>query len=110
MKRDGISRGYLGRPTMNPYLRTLPPFDVLVTFQSVGRHLNFTVAAREVCLTQGAVSKQMRQLEERIGVALFERQPRGVALTPAGQELLRCTGHTLEQMYQGVISVQLGSL
>ncbi|MFF7708905.1 LysR substrate-binding domain-containing protein [Pseudomonas sp. NPDC007930] len=71
---------------INRYLRTLPPLETLVTFDAVARRLSFTHAATEVFLTQSAVSKQMRQLEAALGVPLFERKPRGVALTAAGVE------------------------
>ena len=54
-------------------------------FESAARHLSFTKAAAELGMTQAAVSYQIKVLEERVGVPLFLRQPRQVALTEAGQ-------------------------
>jgi LysR family transcriptional regulator, glycine cleavage system transcriptional activator len=65
----------------------LPPANSLVTFEAAARHLNFTRAAAELTVTQAAVSRQVQLLEDNLGVALFERRPRGLALTPAGQRL-----------------------
>ncbi|MGE6474026.1 LysR substrate-binding domain-containing protein [Psychrobacter sp. NPDC078631] len=64
--------------------RTLPPLNALRAFEAAGRHLNFRAAADELCVTQGAVAQQVRMLEEHIGFPLFQRLPRGVALTSQG--------------------------
>lgn len=50
-----------------------------------GRHLNFRAAAEEMGVTQGAVAQQVRGLEERLGLRLFQRQPKGLAFTAAGR-------------------------
>jgi len=68
--------------------RFTPPLNWFRVFQSAARHLNFTAAARELGLTQSAVSQQVRALEGRLGVALFHRQARGIALTDDGRKLL----------------------
>jgi LysR family glycine cleavage system transcriptional activator len=65
----------------------LPPANSLVTFEAAARHLNFTRAAAELTVTQAAVSRQVQLLEDNVGVPLFERRPRGLALTAAGQRL-----------------------
>ena len=62
----------------------LPSLDLLKGFEAVARHLSFTKAASELFVTQSAVSRQVRQLEERLGVRLFERRTRAVRLTEAG--------------------------
>ena len=49
----------------------VPPADTLIAFECAARHLSFTRAAEELHLTQGAVSKQVRQLEDRLGVELL---------------------------------------
>jgi len=59
----------------------------LKLFQSVAQHLNFTRAAAELCLTQPAVSIQIKQLEEHVGISLFEHIGKRVFLTKAGHEL-----------------------
>src|SRR5687768_8930493 len=62
----------------------LPPLDLLKGFEAVARHLSFTKAAAELFVTQSAVSRQIRQLEQHLGVRLFERRTRAVVLTDAG--------------------------
>ena len=64
--------------------KTLPSLDLLRTFEVVARHLSFTRAAAELFVTQSAVSRQVRQLEEHLGVRLFERRTRAVVLTDVG--------------------------
>lgn len=64
----------------------LPPLDLLVGFEAAARHLSFTRAGEELYLTQSAVSRQIKELEEQLGVPLFERRHRTLALTEAGQQ------------------------
>ena len=63
-----------------------PPLPLLRTFEAAARHLSFTLAARELHVTQAAVSQQIRQLEAILGVKLFKRMNRALLLTDAGQE------------------------
>ena len=65
-------------------------------FSTVARHLSFTRAARELHLTQPAVSQQIKLLEQEVGLPLFEHIGRKVQLTPAGIELLGFANQTLE--------------
>jgi LysR family glycine cleavage system transcriptional activator len=67
--------------------RPLPPLAAIRCFEAASRHLSFTRAAEELAMTQAAVSYQIRLLEERVGLPLFERGPRGVALSDAGRRL-----------------------
>ncbi len=67
---------------------TLPSLAALRTFEAAARHLSFTRAAQELNVTQGAVSRQIRALEDQFGRRLFERTARRVVLTPAGQAYL----------------------
>lgn len=62
----------------------LPPLEWLRAFEAAARRENFTTAAKELHLTQAAVSQQIRKLESYLGVALFRRLPRGVQLTAEG--------------------------
>lgn len=62
----------------------MPSLAALAAFDAAARHLSFTRAAEELSLTQGAVSRQVAQLETMLGVALFERVRQRVSLTPAG--------------------------
>lgn len=66
----------------------LPPLTWLRSFEAAARHLSFSAAADELGLTQSAISQQVRSLEERLGTQLFQRQPRGLALTDDGRKLL----------------------
>ncbi|HEY0148961.1 MAG TPA: LysR family transcriptional regulator [Allosphingosinicella sp.] len=64
------------------------PLNALRAFEASARHLSFTKAAIELCVTQAAVSHQVKGLEERLGRPLFRRLPRGLALTDEGLALL----------------------
>ncbi len=64
------------------------PLNALRAFEASARHLSFTKAAIELCVTQAAVSHQVKGLEARLGATLFRRLPRGIALTDEGQALL----------------------
>jgi LysR family glycine cleavage system transcriptional activator len=63
----------------------LPSLNALLVFETAARHQSFTRAAAELGVTQTAVSHQVRSLEEELGVGLFRRSPRGLALTTEGQ-------------------------
>lgn len=78
--------------------RSLPPFGWLRAFESAARHLSFTAAARELGLTQSAVSQQIRSLEARLGTQLFIRKPRGLALTDNGRKLAPKVGSALQDL------------
>ena len=67
----------------------LPSTTTLAAFESAARHLNFGRAAAELHLTPGAISQQVRHLEEQLGVALFARVRQRVLLTSAGERYLR---------------------
>ena len=67
-------------------------------FEAAGRHLHFGHAAREMHLTQPAVSIQLKQLEEHVGLPLFEQMGRRMHLTRAGEELLRHSRAVLQQL------------
>lgn len=65
----------------------LPPLSALRAFEAAARHLSFTLAANEMNVTPGALSHQIRGLEEFLGVRLFERRTRSIALTAQGKQL-----------------------
>lgn len=67
--------------------RHLPSHAVLRSFESAARHESFTQAAEELHLTQSAISRQVKELEQTVGVALFRRVGRRVILTNAGKNL-----------------------
>ncbi|PSJ48171.1 LysR family transcriptional regulator [Zobellella endophytica] len=65
-------------------LKPLPPMNSLIVFEAAARHLSFTLAASELNVTQGAISRQIRQLEDYLGKALFVRASRSITLTATG--------------------------
>jgi len=65
----------------------LPSLAVLKCFEAAARYESFTAAAKELGLTQGAVSRHVKELEDQVGAALFRREGRGVRLTDAGRNL-----------------------
>lgn len=73
----------------------LPPPDLLVGFEAAARHLSFTKAAAERFVTQSAISRQVAQLESLLGVRLFERRHRALALTPEGAQLAEASAQAL---------------
>lgn len=76
----------------------LPALDLLVGFEAAARHLSFTKAGEELYLTQSAVSRQIKDLEEQLGVALFQRRHRALALTPEGQQFYAAAAQVLVTM------------
>ncbi|MEL7091275.1 MAG: LysR family transcriptional regulator [Pseudomonadota bacterium] len=89
--------------------RSLPPLTWLRSFEASARHLNFTAAAQELGLTQSAISQQVRALELRLGVQLFVRKPRGLALTDDGRRFLPQVGAALDQLARAVSGFETGS-
>lgn len=78
----------------------LPPLDLIQGFEAAARTLSFTKAAEELYITQSAVSRQIRALEDHLGAALFERRPRSLVLTEAGRVLHRAAGEVLERLQE----------
>ncbi len=72
-------------------LETLPPLDTLRAFEAAARAGSFSAAAQALNLTHGAISRRIARLEGWLGLRVFERQARGIALTPEGQRLFQRT-------------------
>ena len=87
-------------------LSRLPPLKALAAFEAAGRHLSFSGAAVELGTTQPAVSQQVASLEADLGVALFRRLHRGVALTAAGTELLAAVTAGLTTIEDAAIAIR----
>lgn len=83
--------------------RFLPNTPALMAFDAVARTGSFTAAARDLALTQGAVSRQVAQLEAQLGVALLTRGPRAAVLTEAGESYARRVRNALEMLGQGAL-------
>jgi DNA-binding transcriptional LysR family regulator len=88
---------------MRPFL---PSTTALRVFEAAARHLSCTGAADELFMTQGAVSKQLRNLEESLGAELFLRVNRGLVLTEAGHDYLQRVRPLLEQLAQASQAMQ----
>ena len=76
----------------------LPPLDLLGTFEAAARHLSFTKAGAERFVTQSAISRQIRALEDDLGAALFRRKHRALALTDDGRRLYETCTAALSQL------------
>lgn len=76
----------------------LPPLQTLRAFEAAGRLLSMTLAAEELNLTHGAVSRHVKTLEAHLGVALFERLTRRITLTDAGAEFLPAVARILAEL------------
>lgn len=84
----------------------LPRLDLLRSFEAAARHLSFTRAADELALTQSAVSRQIQQMEEGLGVALFERLHRSLRLTEAGLVMSRAVADCLQRLRDATAHVR----
>lgn len=80
-------------------MRRLPSLTALRTFEAAARHAHFGRAAQELCVTDSAVSHQIRQLEEQLGVTLFEREGRQVRPSASARRLL----HSLQQAFELIL-------
>ena len=80
--------------------------DLLQTFEAAARLLSFTEAGKELFLSQSAVSRQIQQLEGSLGVALYERGHRQLALTEAGRIMQRAVDDSLERLRDAAARVQ----
>lgn len=80
----------------------LPPLNAMRSFEAAARHLSFTKAAEELFVTQAAVSHQIKALEQDLGVPLFRRINRTIALTDEGLALLPFVRAAFDQLTAGV--------
>ena len=83
---------------MNRKRATRLSLDLLRGFRSAARHLSFTRAAQDLFVTQSAISREIKTLEEQLGQPLFRRVNRTLQLTPAGEGLYRIADETLTQL------------
>lgn len=81
--------------------RRLPPLNALKAFEAAARHESFTRAAEELCVTQGAVSHQVKALEEELGIKLFNRERHGLAITAAGTDYLVIVRDAFDRIAMG---------
>jgi len=81
--------------------RKLPPLNALRSFEAASRHVSFTNAAEELCVSQGAISRQVTALEDWLKVQLFTRHARGIELTPKGAAFFRVVRGAFDQVEYG---------
>src|SRR5258708_8771744 len=79
----------------------LPPLNALKACEAAGRHESFTRAAEELCVTQGAVSHQVKALEDELGVKLFNRERQRLIITEAGRDYLIVVRDALDRIAVG---------
>src|SRR5256885_16811061 len=84
-----------------PMPRRLPPLNALKAFEAAARHESFTRAAEELCVTQGAVSHQVKALEAELGLKLFNRERQRLVITEAGGAYLVVGGEALDRIGGG---------
>jgi LysR family glycine cleavage system transcriptional activator len=89
-------------------MAAFPSLPALRVFEAAGRHLSFTHAAAELHVTPAAVSHQIRALEDQLGVTLFERSTRSLALTAAGRRLLPPATEAFELLAGALAEVRRG--
>ena len=82
-------------------LRRLPPLNALKAFEAAARHESFTRAAEELCVTQGAVSHQVKALEGEMGIKLFNRERQRLVITEAGRTYLEVIRDALDRIAAG---------
>lgn len=88
-------------------MRSLPPLNALHTFEVAARHLSFQQAAEELDVTSTAVSHQIKVIEDYLGVSLFRRRPRPLALTEAGELLYPVVNKSLDAIAAAIAQLKL---
>lgn len=91
---------------MSTPLVRLPSLDLVRGFVAAGRRMSITLAARDLCLTQSAVSRQIHALEEALDLKLLVRGHRSIAFTPEGERLFRSADSALQQLQDVVGSLR----
>ena len=86
--------------------KRLPSLDLLSAFEAAARQLSFTKAGAERFVTQSAISRQVKALENDLGVALFRRRHRALALTDDGRRLLETCATVLAQLQVTVARIR----
>jgi len=89
--------------------RRLPPLNAVRAFEAAGRHGSFLLAARELRVTAGAISHQVKQLEAFLGVRLFHRLQRGIVLTDAGSNYLAGSRDAFDRLATATEQLAVGN-
>ncbi len=91
---------------MSTSRKRLPPLQNLEAFEAAARHLSFTKAGEEVNLSQSAVSRQIKHLEESLGALLFTRTHKHLELTRAGKTLAQGIERSLAELRRTVETIE----
>lgn len=91
-------------------MRQLPSLNTLCVFEEAARHRSFIQAATHLNVTQGAVSRQIKQLEDYLGVALCVRTAQGLALTASGSTLVGQLREAIDQIEHALHAVRVPNL
>lgn len=87
-------------------MRDLPPLSLLRAFEATARHQSVTKAAEELFRTHGAVSRQLKLLQEHVGAPLFDKDGTGLKLNAHGQGLFALVTSVFEQLEQGYTRIR----
>ena len=93
---------------MSVTLGQLASLDLIRGFVAVGRRMSITLAAEDLCLTQSAVSRQIRTLEAQLGVRLFIRGHRSIGFTVEGEQLFRSADGAVRQLQETIGALRVG--
>ncbi len=89
--------------------RDLPPLNALRAFEATARLNSVSRAAEQLHVTHGAISRQLKVLEEHLGVSLFSKEGRGLKLTDAGQRLRDASGDAFERLRSACAEISQGA-
>jgi LysR family transcriptional regulator, glycine cleavage system transcriptional activator len=102
------NQGHFARQKVRQAMaRRRPPLNPIRAFETAARHLSFTAAAEELGITQIAVSRQVRVLEDYLEVALFERSHRSIRLTAEGARLFPATNRALDEINEAAAGLSM---
>ncbi len=106
MQSENVKNRSVRAPSAPIARSELPRLDLLRSFEAAARTLSFTQAGTELFLTQSAVSRQIQQIEAALGVPLFERRHRALALTVSGRVLQRTVIDCLERLRDATAQIR----
>jgi LysR family transcriptional regulator, glycine cleavage system transcriptional activator len=92
---------------MSVPLSRLSSLDLIPGFVAVGRHMSVTLAADDLCITQSAVSRQIRALEDLLGAKLLTRGHRSIAFTAEGDRLFRSANGAVQQLQDAIGAIRV---
>jgi DNA-binding transcriptional LysR family regulator len=98
-----------GRAKKSVSLGQLTSLDLIRGFVAVGRRMSITLAADDLCVTQSAVSRQVRTLEELLGVKLLVRGHRSVSVTGEGERLFRDADEAIRRLQEVIGAIRVGA-